>query len=82
MLWKFVAKFCPNFVIALSLVTIRRSETLVRNRLNIPYDHVGHVRRLAYTAAYEDFFMQLICNQAIERGPCFLESHLSESPRS
>jgi hypothetical protein len=55
-LWKFVAKFCPNFVIALSIVTIRRSETCeVRNRLNIPYDHVGMSGALAYTAAYEDF---------------------------
>ena len=82
MLWKFVAKFCPNFVIALSIVTIRRSETLVRNRLNIPYDHVGHVRRFGVYCCIRRFFKQLIRNEATERGPCSLESHLSESPRS
>ena len=51
-LWEFVAKFGANFVVALAVVTIRRSEACkVRHRFNIPYEHVGHVRRLAYIAA-------------------------------
>ena len=51
-LGKLVAKLGTDFVVSFSVVTIRRSETYeVRNRLNIPYDHVGHVRRLAFTAA-------------------------------
>jgi hypothetical protein len=48
---EFVANLRLDFV-CFSVVTIRRSETCeVRNRLNMPYDHVGHVRRLAFTAA-------------------------------
>jgi hypothetical protein len=37
MLWEFVAKLRANFVVALAVVTIRRSEPgEVRYRLNIP----------------------------------------------
>ena len=50
-LQKFVPEFGANFVLGLAVVTIRRSEACeIRHRFNIPYDHVGHVRRLAFTA--------------------------------
>jgi hypothetical protein len=53
--WEFVSKFGANFVIALAVVTIRRSEACeVGHRFNVPYEHVWHVKRLAYIAAYID----------------------------
>ena len=43
-LGKLVAYFGANFVIALALVTIRRSKAAkVRHRFNIPYKDVWHV---------------------------------------
>ena len=51
-LGEFVAKFGANFVIAPAVVTFRRSETReVGYCFNIPYEHVGHVRRSEYIAA-------------------------------
>jgi hypothetical protein len=51
-LWKFIPEFGANFVLGFAIVTIRRSEACkVGHRFNIPYEHVWHVRRLAYIAA-------------------------------
>jgi hypothetical protein len=41
---------------AYCVVTVCRSEACeVRYRFDVPYESVGHVRRLAYIAAYENF---------------------------
>ena len=54
-LWKFIPDFGANFVLGFAFVTIRRNEAYeVRHRFNVPYEHVWHVRRLAYIAAYTD----------------------------
>jgi hypothetical protein len=48
----FVPELGANFVIALAVVTISRSEACeVRHRFNIPYEYVRHVRRLVQLAA-------------------------------
>ena len=61
MLWKFVAKFCPNFVIALSIVTIRRSETCRSGTVSISHTITwGMSGAWRMLQAYEDFFMRLI----------------------
>jgi hypothetical protein len=42
--WKFVPEFGANFVIALAVVTIRRSEARkVGYSLDVPYENVGHL---------------------------------------
>jgi hypothetical protein len=88
-LWKFIPDFGANFVLGFAFVTIRRNEAYeVKHRFNVPYEHVWHVMRLAYIAAYTDslcgwygFFMRRIGLRSDVEKSCFLDSHLSESPR-
>jgi hypothetical protein len=42
-LWKFLAEFSSNFIVAVAVVTNRRSvASQVRHRLNVPDNNVWH----------------------------------------
>jgi hypothetical protein len=48
-LWKFIPEFGANFVIAFTVVTIRRSEAReVGHRFKVPYEQVWHVTPSVY----------------------------------
>ena len=77
MLWEFVPEFGTNFVVALTVVTIcRREAREIRYCLNVPYEHVWHVRCVPYrTGTLRSFNPRVIyCHKSVPSFRMVVES--------